>query len=126
MSSYGDPAQCPNDPPRDWIFVPEGPIWDAWNAPGGGAVKLSVAAQKMQARWLRRARPRPLGFAPGSAHPVPERIGEAHGSGILSSGVASLLGFRTAVWTMSIVYADASPPPATVGAAAPGRGGRSR
>jgi len=75
-------------------------------------VKLSIQAMKMQARWLRRARPQPFGFAPGSAYPAPERIGEAHGAGTLSSGVASMLGFRTAVQTMSIRYGDAADPSA--------------
>jgi hypothetical protein len=83
-------------------------MWDAWNAPDGGAVKLVVLATRMEARWLRRARPRPFGFAPGSAHPAPERIGAAHGAGRLSSGAASVLGFRTAVRTMSIRYGDAA------------------
>lgn len=85
-------------------------MWDAWVSPGGGAVKLSAQAMKMEARWLRRARPRPFGFASGSAHPAPGRIGEAHGAGTLSSGVATMLGFRTAVQTMSIRYGDAADP----------------
>jgi hypothetical protein len=83
---------------------------DAWLAPGGGAVKLSAAAMKMQARWLRRARPRPFGFAPGSMHPVPARIDDAWGASTLSSGVATILGLRTAVYTMSISYGDRDDP----------------
>jgi hypothetical protein len=111
MNSHGDPAHGPDHPPQDLIFVPQGPLWDAWNAPGGGAVKLSIQAMKMEARWLRRARPRPFGFAPGSAHPAPERIRDAHGAGTLSSGVATVLGLRTPVHTMSISYRDAAHPP---------------
>lgn len=110
MSSRGDRPDGPDDPPLSRIFVPEGPVFDAWIAPDGGAVKLSVQAMKMQARWLRRARPRPFGFAPGSAHPALERIGEAHGAGTLSSGAATALGFRTAVYTMSIIYGDPADP----------------
>jgi len=49
-------------------------------------------------------------FAPQSAHPAPGRIAEAHGAGTLSSGAASVLGFRTAVRTMSIRYGDAADP----------------
>lgn len=112
MSSHDSPAHAPDDPPLGDIYVPEGPMWDAWNAPNGGAVKLVVWATKMKARWLRRARPRPFGFAPGSAHPEPGRIRQAHGAGTLSSGVATALGFRTAVWTMSIRYGDAADPAA--------------
>lgn len=85
-------------------------MFDAWIAPTGGAVRLSVQAMKMEARWLRRARPRPFGFAPGSAYPAPERIGEAHGAGTLSSGVATVLGFSTAVQTMSIRYGHPADP----------------
>ncbi len=111
MSSHGDPAQDPEEPAPGKIYVPEGPLWDAWNAPDGGAVKLSIQATKMEARWLRRAKPRPFGFAPGSAYPAAGRIGEAHGAGTLSSGVATLLGVRTPVHTMSISYGDAADPP---------------
>ena len=110
MSSRGDPPDGPDDPPPGRIFVPQGPMFEAWIAPDGGAVKLSVQVMKMEARWLRRARPRPFGFAPGSAHPAPERIGEAHGAGTLSSGIATVLGFRTAVQTMSIRYGDPADP----------------
>lgn len=110
MSSHDDPAHGPQNAPQERIYVPEGPMWDAWNAPDGGAVKLTVLATRMEARWLRHARPRPFGFAPGSAHPAPERIAEAHGAGRLSSAAASLLGFRTAVRTMSIRYGDAADP----------------
>src|SRR5215469_9485678 len=85
-------------------------MWDAWVGPDGGAVKLSVQAMKAEARWLRRARPRPFGFAPGSAHPVPERIRKAQGAGTLSSGIATMLGLRTVVQTMSIRYGDAADP----------------
>jgi hypothetical protein len=74
-------------------------------------VRLSIWATQRQAQWLRRARPRPFGFAPGSAHPAPERIGEAHGAGTLSSGVASMLGLRSPVHTMSISYGGAADPP---------------
>lgn len=70
MSSLGDRPDGPDDPALGRIFVPEGPMFDAWIAPDGGAVTLSVLAMKMQARWLRRARPRPFGFAPGSTHPA--------------------------------------------------------
>src|SRR5580658_6025586 len=112
MSSPGDPAHGPEEPPQRRIYVPEGPAWDAWNAPGGGAVKLSVQAMKVQARWLRRARPRPYGFAPGSAHPVPVQLDGAHGAATLSSGVATVLGLRTAVRTMSVRYGDANAPSA--------------
>jgi hypothetical protein len=83
---------------------------DAWLAPGGGAVKLSAKAMKMEARWLRRARPRPFGFAPASAHPGPERIEQACGAGTLSSGVATMLGLRTAVHSMSVCYGDRADP----------------
>jgi hypothetical protein len=110
MSSDDDPAGGPADALRGRIYVPEGSAWDAWNAPDGGAVKLAVLATRMEARWLRRPRPRPFGFPPGSSHPVPERIGEAHGAGRLSTGAASVLGFRTAVRTMSIRYGDAADP----------------
>jgi len=61
---------------------------------------------KLEARWLRRAWPRPFGFAPDSPHPTPVRIEEAHGSGTLSSGLATVLGFRTAVWAMSVFCGD--------------------
>ncbi len=81
-------------------------MWEAWVAPDGGAVSLSVQVMKVEARWLRRARPRPFGFAADSPHPTPARIGEAHGSGTVSSGLATVLGLRTAVWTMSIFYGD--------------------
>lgn len=110
MSSRDDQAGGAEGPAPGRIFVPEGPMWDAWVAPGGGAVKLSAQAMKMEARWLRRARPRPFGFAPGGAHPGPGRIGEAYGAGTLSSGVATMLGFRTAVHTMSIYYGEATDP----------------
>jgi hypothetical protein len=83
---------------------------DAWLAPGGGAVKLSAGAMKMEARWLRRARQRPFGFAPAESHPVPVRIENACGAGTLSSGVASVLGLRTAVHTMSVRYGDRADP----------------
>jgi hypothetical protein len=73
-------------------------------------VKLTIKVMKMQARWLRRARPRPFGFAHGSAHPAPAQLGEAHGAGTLSSGAASLLGLRTAVHTMSVSYGDPADP----------------
>jgi hypothetical protein len=114
MSSRGDPPDDPDGPRLGRIFMLEGPVFDAWIAPDGGAVKLSVRAMKMQARWLRRARPRPFGFAPGSAHPAPERIEEAHGAGTLSSGVATVLGFCTPVQTMSIRYGDPADPLAPV------------
>ncbi|HWF82262.1 MAG TPA: hypothetical protein VN695_16910 [Streptosporangiaceae bacterium] len=110
MSSRGDPPDGLDDPAPGPIFVPEGPGFDAWIAPDGGAVTLSVQAMKMEARWLRRARPRPFGFAAGSAHPAPERIGEACGAGTPSSGIATVLGFRTAVQTMSILYGDPADP----------------
>jgi hypothetical protein len=107
MSSPADPARGPEEPLQSRIYVPEGPAFDAWNAPGGGAVKLSVLAMKMQARWLRRARPRPFGFAPGGAHPMPAGIEDAYGAGTLSRGLATVLGLRTAVHTMSVRYGDA-------------------
>lgn len=110
MSSHDDPAHDSEDAPQRRIYVPEGPMLDAWNAPDGGAVKLAVLATRMEARWLRRARPQSFGFAPESEHPAPVRIGEAHGSGRLSSAAASALGFRTAVRTMSIRYGDAADP----------------
>lgn len=110
MSSPGNPTVGPDEPPQVPIYVPEGPMWHAWIAPDGGGVKLSVLAMKREARWLRRAQPRPFGFAPSSAHPAPERIRDAHGAGTVSSSVASLLGLRTAVWTMSIRYGDVAAP----------------
>lgn len=61
---------------------------------------------KMEARWLRRARQRPFGFAPASVHPVPERVERAYGASTLLSGVATILGLRTAVYTMSVCYGD--------------------
>lgn len=67
---------------------------------------------KTEARWLRRARPRPFGFAPGGAHPLPERIGEAHGPGTTLSGIATVLGLRTPVRTMTVIYGDTVEPPA--------------
>lgn len=73
-------------------------------------MKLTIQAMKMQARWLRRARPQPFGFAPGSAHPALAQLGEAHGAGTLSSGAASPLGLRTAVHTMSVSYGDTADP----------------
>jgi hypothetical protein len=112
VSSSDDPAYGPDEPSQGRIFVPEGPMWEAMVAPNGRAVGLSVKMMKVKARCLRRARPRPFGFAPGSAHPVPPRIGEAHGSGTVSSGVATALGLRTAVWTMTIIYGDAANPSA--------------
>ena len=51
MSSHDDPAHGPQDAPQGRIYVPEGPMWDAWNAPDGGAVKLAVLATRMEARW---------------------------------------------------------------------------
>jgi hypothetical protein len=105
MGSPGDPIHG-SDEPVQGIRILEGPAWDAWIAPDGGAVKLSAWAMKMEARWLRRANPRPFGFAPGSAHPVPMRLGHAHGAGTLSSGAASLLGLRAPVHTMSVTYGD--------------------
>ncbi|HTA14941.1 MAG TPA: hypothetical protein VK781_08805 [Solirubrobacteraceae bacterium] len=102
MSSHADPAQDPKEPSR------RGPFGDAWVAPDGGAVKLSEQALKMQAGWLRRAKPQPFGFAPSSARPEPERIGNAHGAGTLSSGIATMLGARTPVHTMSMRYGDAA------------------
>lgn len=110
MSSHDDPIQDSEEPAPGGIYVPEGPTWDMWNAPDGGAVTLSIQAAKIQARWLRRAWPRPFGFAPGSAHPAPMRIGEAHGAGTLSSGVAAMLGLRAQVHTMSIDYGEAVDP----------------
>lgn len=106
----GDPSNASYERPQGPIFGPEGPRMDAWLAPGGGAVQLSAAAMKMEARWLRRARPRPFGFAPASAHPVPERIEEAYGASTLLSGVATILGLRTAVHTMSVCYGDRADP----------------
>ena len=106
MGSHCDRTDGTDDPQQRRIYVPEGPLLDAWSAPEGGAVKLSILATQRQARWLRRARPRPFGFAPGSEHPALERIGDAHGAGTLSSGIAGLLGLRTPVHTMSISYGD--------------------
>lgn len=106
----GDPSNARDDRRQEPIAWPDGPMKEAWLAPGGGAVKLSAEAMKMQARWLRRARPRPFGFAPASAHPVPEWIDEAYGAGTLSSGVATILGLRTAVHTMSVCYGDSADP----------------
>jgi hypothetical protein len=37
MSSTGDRAYSPEEPPRGRIYVPQGPVWDAWSAPDGGA-----------------------------------------------------------------------------------------
>lgn len=119
MSSSGDPTHGSGEPPQGRIFVPEGPFWDAWVAPDGGAVKLSIQAMKVKARWLRRARPRPFGFAPASAHPAIERIGEAHGAGTLSSGVATVLGLRNPVQTMSILYGHGGDPSALADPFAP-------
>jgi hypothetical protein len=115
-----DPSETSGDHRQGHAFVPEGPtilsespMMDAWLAPGGGAVKLSALAMKMEARWLRRARPRPFGFAPGTAYPVPVRIRHTYGAGTLSSGVATMLGLRTAVRTMSICYGDRADPMAS-------------
>jgi hypothetical protein len=112
MSSPGDPTHGPDERPQSLIYVPEGPKWDAWMAPDGGAVKLSMRMMKMQARWLRRARPRPFGFARGSEYPAPVIRG-AHGAGTLSSGAATVLGVRTPVHTMSIGYGDTADSRAT-------------
>jgi hypothetical protein len=110
MSSPGDPAYSPEGSRHERMYVPQGPMWDAWTAPDGGAVKLTIQAMKMQARWLRRARPRPFGFAPGSACPTPVHLVEAHGAGTLSSGAASLLGLGAAVHTMSVSYGHTADP----------------
>jgi hypothetical protein len=112
MISSDDPTRGPDERPQSRIYVPEGPKWDAWMAPDGGAVKLSMQTMKMQARWLRRARPCPFGFAPGSEYPAPV-IREAHGAGTLSSGAATVLGVCTPVHTMSIGYGDTADPQAT-------------
>jgi hypothetical protein len=106
----GDPPSASDDRQQEPMFGLEGPWTDAWLAPGGGAQKLCAEAMKMEVRWLRRARPRPFGFAPGSAHPVPERIEHAYGAGTLSRGIATILGLRTAVHTMSICYGDRADP----------------
>jgi hypothetical protein len=106
MSSSGDPTHGPGEFPQGRIFVPQGPMWDAWVAADGGAVKFSVQVMKTKASWLRRSRPRPFGFALGSAPPA--RIGEAHGAGTLSSGFATVLGLRNPVQTMSILYGHAA------------------
>jgi hypothetical protein len=98
----------PDERPKSRIIVPEGPMWEAMIAPDGHAVSLSVQVMKLEARRLRRARPQPFGFAPDSSHPMPERIGEAHGSGFLSGGLATVLGRQAAVRTMSIFYGDAA------------------
>jgi hypothetical protein len=113
MGSHGEPTEPtdgPDDPQQRRIQPPEGPLLDAWTAPDGGGVKLSIYLTSRHARWLRRAWPRPFGFAPGSAHPAPEHIDEAHGSGTLSNGIASLLGLRTPVHTMSIGYGNPTDP----------------
>jgi hypothetical protein len=105
--SSPDDQKGTDDRPQGRIFVPE-----AWLAPDGAAVSLSAQAMKLEARWLRRAQPRPFGFAPDSPHPAPERIGKAHGAGTVSSGLATVLGFRAPVWAMSILYGDAADPSA--------------
>lgn len=106
MSSPYD-QNGPDDRPPGRISVPE-----AWFAPDGAAVSWSAQVMKLEARWLRRARPRPFGFAPDSAHPTPERIGNTHGAGTVSSGPVTMLGLGGAVWTMSILYGDAADPSA--------------
>lgn len=108
MSS--DPPDAGDDHLPGSVFWPAGPKMDAWLAPGGGAVKLSAWAMKRQAQWLRRARQRPFGFAPGSAHPVPGRIEDAYGAGTLWSGAKAILGLRTAVHTMAVCYGDRADP----------------
>jgi hypothetical protein len=98
----------------DQSYNPEGSPPGRGYTPSDRAVDWSIRAGQMEARWLRRARPRPFGFAPGSAHPVPERIGEADGTDTLSFWVAKMLGFRVAVGRMSIIYGDAGDPAAPV------------
>jgi hypothetical protein len=80
-------------------------MWDTIS-PDSPVVELNVQAMRLQARKLRLARVRPFGFAPGSAHPTPPGIVDVNGPGTLSSGLANVLGFRAAVWSMSISYGD--------------------
>jgi len=112
MGTGGDTGGTDGSPRQKThrIFVPEGPFFDGLVAPDGLAVRLSIQAAKAEARWLRRVRPRPFGFAAGSSHPEPATIGQAHGPATPVSGLATLLGSRTPVWTMKICYGGADPP----------------
>ncbi len=104
MSSHGDATQRDEDLPPGRVYTPS-----------DRTVDWSIRAKQREARWLRRARPRPFGFAPGTAHPMPERIGEARGETTMLRLFASTLGLPTRpspVLRMSIIYRDTADPAA--------------
>ena len=68
------------------------------------AARLALMAMRAQVRQIRKAAPRPFGFAPTDTRPVLGTIGDVWGSGTIRGALAGRLGLRPAIWTMIMKY----------------------